>query len=76
MQYEDLAEALQLPLGTVKTQLYRAKQQLRRMLETELRRMRVRADVEHLDTMHELNGRTVNPEQEHVLTTPMFCDEA
>ena len=37
MQYEDLAEALQLPLGTVKTQLYRAKQQLRRLLETELR---------------------------------------
>jgi RNA polymerase sigma-70 factor, ECF subfamily len=37
VQYEDLAEALQLPLGTVKTQLYRAKQQLRRMLETDLR---------------------------------------
>jgi RNA polymerase sigma-70 factor, ECF subfamily len=37
VQYEDLAEALQLPLGTVKTQLFRAKQQLRRLLETELR---------------------------------------
>ena len=37
MRYEDLAEALQLPLGTVKTQLHRAKQQLRRLLETELR---------------------------------------
>ena len=37
VQYEDLAEALQLPLGTVKTQLYRAKQQLRRLLETDLR---------------------------------------
>jgi RNA polymerase sigma-70 factor (ECF subfamily) len=37
VQYEDLADALQLPLGTVKTQLYRAKQQLRRMLETDLR---------------------------------------
>ena len=37
VQYEELAEALQLPLGTVKTQLYRAKQQLRRLLETELR---------------------------------------
>jgi RNA polymerase sigma-70 factor (ECF subfamily) len=37
IQYEELAEALQLPLGTVKTQLYRAKQQLRRLLETELR---------------------------------------
>jgi RNA polymerase sigma-70 factor (ECF subfamily) len=37
VQYEDLAEALQLPLGTVKTQLYRAKQQLRRLLETELK---------------------------------------
>jgi RNA polymerase sigma-70 factor, ECF subfamily len=37
LQYEDLAEALQLPLGTVKTQLHRAKQQLRRLLETELK---------------------------------------
>ena len=37
VRYEDLAEALHLPLGTVKTQLYRAKQQLRRWLETELR---------------------------------------
>src|SRR4051795_6010752 len=36
VRYEGLAEALQLPLGTVKTQLYRAKQQLRRMLETDL----------------------------------------
>jgi RNA polymerase sigma-70 factor (ECF subfamily) len=35
--YEDLAEALELPLGTVKTQLYRAKQQLRRLLETDLK---------------------------------------
>jgi RNA polymerase sigma-70 factor (ECF subfamily) len=33
VQYEDLAEALRLPLGTVKTQLYRAKQQLRRLLD-------------------------------------------
>ena len=37
VQYEGLAEALQLPLGTVKTQLYRAKQQLRRLLETDLK---------------------------------------
>jgi RNA polymerase sigma-70 factor (ECF subfamily) len=37
VRYEDLAEALQLPLGTVKTQLYRAKRQLRRLLETELK---------------------------------------
>jgi RNA polymerase sigma-70 factor (ECF subfamily) len=37
VQYEDLAEALDLPLGTVKTQLRRAKQQLRRLLETELK---------------------------------------
>jgi RNA polymerase sigma-70 factor (ECF subfamily) len=37
VQYEDLADALRLPLGTVKTQLHRAKQQLRRLLETELR---------------------------------------
>ena len=35
VQYEDLAEALQLPLGTVKNRLYRAKQQLRRFLETD-----------------------------------------
>jgi RNA polymerase sigma-70 factor (ECF subfamily) len=37
VQYEDLADALKLPLGTVKTQLHRAKQQLRRLLETELK---------------------------------------
>jgi RNA polymerase sigma-70 factor (ECF subfamily) len=37
VRYEDLAEALNLPIGTVKTHLYRAKQQLRRMLETDLR---------------------------------------
>jgi RNA polymerase sigma-70 factor (ECF subfamily) len=37
VQYEDLAEALQAPLGTIKTQIYRAKQQLRRLLETELK---------------------------------------
>jgi RNA polymerase sigma-70 factor (ECF subfamily) len=37
VQYEQLAAALDLPLGTVKTQLYRAKQQLRRILEGELR---------------------------------------
>jgi RNA polymerase sigma-70 factor (ECF subfamily) len=37
MRYEDLAESLQVPLGTVKTQLHRAKQQLRRLLETELK---------------------------------------
>ena len=32
VQYEDLAEAMQMPLGTVKTHLYRAKQQLWRLL--------------------------------------------
>ena len=37
VQYEDLAEAMNLPLGTVKTHLYRAKRQLRRLLETELK---------------------------------------
>src|SRR6266571_5904809 len=37
VRYEDLADALQIPLGTVKTQLHRAKQQLRRLLETELK---------------------------------------
>jgi RNA polymerase sigma-70 factor (ECF subfamily) len=33
IRYEELAEALELPLGTVKTQLHRAKQQLRRILD-------------------------------------------
>jgi RNA polymerase sigma-70 factor, ECF subfamily len=37
VRYEDLAEALNLPLGTLKTQLHRAKRQLRRLLETELK---------------------------------------
>lgn len=36
VQYEALAEALGVPLGTIKTRLYRAKRQLRRLLETEL----------------------------------------
>ena len=35
MRYEELAEALDLPLGTVKTHLHRAKRQLRHLLETE-----------------------------------------
>ena len=37
VQYEDLAEAMNMPLGTVKTQLYRAKKQLRMLLETDLK---------------------------------------
>ncbi len=37
VQYEDLAEAMNLPLGTVKTQLHRAKRQLRQLLEGDLR---------------------------------------
>lgn len=37
MRYEDLAEALGLPLGTVKTNLYRAKRRLRAILEGEAR---------------------------------------
>ena len=37
VQYEDLADAMNLPLGTVKTQLHRAKRQLRQILEGELR---------------------------------------
>jgi RNA polymerase sigma-70 factor (ECF subfamily) len=37
VQYEDLADAMGLPLGTVKTHLHRAKRQLRRLLETELK---------------------------------------
>jgi len=35
MKYEDLAEALNMPMGTVKTHLHRAKKQLRRILEAE-----------------------------------------
>jgi RNA polymerase sigma-70 factor (ECF subfamily) len=34
IQYEALAEALNVPLGTIKTHLYRAKRQLRELLET------------------------------------------
>jgi RNA polymerase sigma-70 factor, ECF subfamily len=37
VQYEELAEAMNLPLGTVKTQLHRAKRQLRQLLETDLK---------------------------------------
>ncbi len=36
VRYEDLAEALNLPLGTVKTHLHRAKRRLRELLESEL----------------------------------------
>ena len=32
VQYEALAEAMNLPLGTVKTHLYRAKRRLRELL--------------------------------------------
>jgi RNA polymerase sigma-70 factor, ECF subfamily len=34
VQYEALAESLDLPLGTVKTHLYRAKRRLRELLDT------------------------------------------
>jgi len=37
VKYEELAEALDIPVGTVKTHLYRAKKQLRALLETDLR---------------------------------------
>lgn len=37
MRYEDLAEAMDMPMGTVKTHLHRAKRQLRHLLETEFR---------------------------------------
>lgn len=37
MRYEDLAAALDMPMGTVKTHLHRAKRQLRHLLETEFR---------------------------------------
>lgn len=36
MRYDDLADALRLPLGTVKTHLHRAKRLLRQLLEGEL----------------------------------------
>ena len=37
MRYEELAEALDMPMGTVKTHLHRAKRRLRHLLETEYR---------------------------------------
>lgn len=37
LQYEELAAALDMPLGTVKTHLHRAKRRLRVLLETEYR---------------------------------------
>ena len=36
IRYEDLAEIFDMPLGTVKTHLHRAKRDLRRLLESEL----------------------------------------
>ncbi len=36
VQYEQLAEALNMPLGTVKTQIFRAKRRLRELLEREM----------------------------------------
>lgn len=37
LRYEDLAAALDMPMGTVKTHLHRAKRRLRILLETEFR---------------------------------------
>ena len=37
VKYEDLADAVGMPIGTVKTHLHRAKKQLRALLETDLR---------------------------------------
>lgn len=37
VKYEDLADALELPIGTVKTHLHRAKKMLRHIIEHELR---------------------------------------
>ncbi len=36
VQYEELAGALNIPLGTVKTQIFRAKRRLRELLESDL----------------------------------------
>ena len=36
MRYEDLADALNIPMGTVKTHLHRAKRRLRQLLEAEM----------------------------------------
>ncbi len=36
LRYEDLADALGMPMGTVKTHLHRAKRRLRELLEAEL----------------------------------------
>ncbi len=36
VRYEDLAAALNMPLGTVKTHLYRTKRKLREILDGEL----------------------------------------
>ena len=35
--YEEIADALQVPLGTVKTQIHRAKEELRAILEADLK---------------------------------------
>jgi RNA polymerase sigma-70 factor (ECF subfamily) len=37
LQYDELARALDLPMGTIKSHLHRAKRQLRQLLETEFR---------------------------------------
>ena len=37
VRYEDLAEALNMPMGTVKTNLFRGRRELRRLLETEFK---------------------------------------
>jgi hypothetical protein len=67
VQYEGLAEALQLPLGTVKTQLFRAKQQLRRMWK------RISDDSVGSGFSVQGAGTALNAEPG---TRPMFCDEA
>ena len=37
MSYEEIAQSIGIPLGTVKTHLHRAKKQLRELLEGDLR---------------------------------------
>ncbi len=47
LAYEDIAVVLGIPIGTVKSRLWRARQQLKQELETDLRRFHSRRKQEH-----------------------------